>query len=158
MFRVLIVEDNAINQRVAQVICERAGFEVEVVSDGLQAVEACRCRVFDAILMDLQMPSMDGLEASREIRNLTGAQPVIIAVTANAFCEVRERCLNIGMDDFVSRPFRSADLTTVLKTLIGTRTLRDAPCRFDREATLLLLIPSVPDLLLPDRIFTEIRK
>jgi CheY-like chemotaxis protein len=106
--RLLLVEDNVVNQRVATHILGRMGFEVEVAQHGREAIERlCRER-YDLVLMDCQMPEMDGFEATRIIRDpgsavLDHAIPVI-AMTANAFVEDRERCLAAGMNDFLAKP------------------------------------------------------
>jgi CheY-like chemotaxis protein len=110
-----MAEDNAINQRVGKLILQRAGFDIDVVADGHEALEAHQNTPYDLILMDCQMPIMDGFEASRQIRKLTIPQPVIIAVTANALVGERERCLNAGMDDYLSKPFQAEQLVGVVK-------------------------------------------
>ena len=107
----LLVEDNAINQRVARRFLERLGCEVQVVGDGRQAVEAYERNSFDVILMDMQMPVMDGLEATRRIRELESGGPKrtpIVALTANAMMGTLERCLEAGMDDYLERRWRPA--------------------------------------------------
>lgn len=113
--RILMAEDNAINQKVGKLILQRAGFSIDLVGDGCEALEAHRANPYDVILMDCQMPSMDGFEASRQIRLLKQRQPVIIAVTANALLGERERCLNAGMDDYLSKPFQAEQLVAVVK-------------------------------------------
>ena len=119
--RILMAEDNAINQRVAKLILQRAGFNIVLVADGNEALEAHRMRPYDVILMDCQMPTMDGFEASRQIRQLTQPQPVIIAVTANALVGERERCLSAGMDDYLSKPFQAEQLVAVVRKWVATR-------------------------------------
>ncbi|MFL6415686.1 MAG: response regulator [Bryobacteraceae bacterium] len=113
--RILMAEDNPINQRVGTLILQRAGFVIEVVSDGQEAVQAHISKPYDLILMDCQMPGMDGFEASRQIRLSKSKQPVIIAVTANALVGERERCLQAGMDDYLSKPFQAEQLVAVVK-------------------------------------------
>ena len=110
-----MAEDNPINQRVGMLILQRAGFAIDVVSDGVEAVQAHTADPYDVILMDCQMPAMDGFEASRHIRSLESKQPVIIAVTANALAGERERCLQAGMDDYLSKPFQAEQLVAVVK-------------------------------------------
>jgi two-component system sensor histidine kinase/response regulator len=119
--RILMAEDNAINQRVGKLILQRAGFSIDLVSDGNEAVEAHREKPYDLILMDCQMPTMDGLEACRHIRKLSGPQPVIIAVTANALVGERERCLSAGMDDYLSKPFQAEQLVNIVKKWADVR-------------------------------------
>lgn len=113
--RILMAEDNVINQRVGKLILQRAGFDVDLVKDGREALEAQRQKSYDVILMDCQMPVMDGFEASRSIRQLETAQPVIIAVTANALVGEREKCLQAGMDDYLSKPFHAEQLVALIK-------------------------------------------
>ena len=119
--RILMAEDNPINQRVGKLILARAGFNIDLVGDGSEALEAHRASPYDVILMDCQMPTMDGFEASRQIRHLNSPQPVIIAVTANALVGERERCLNAGMDDYLSKPFQAEQLVALVKKWIATR-------------------------------------
>jgi CheY-like chemotaxis protein len=113
--RILMAEDNIINQKVGKLILQRAGFDIDVVADGNEAVQAHRANPYDVILMDCQMPSVDGFEASRQIRSLEQRQPAIIAVTANALAGERERCLHAGMDDYLSKPFQAEQLIAVVK-------------------------------------------
>jgi CheY-like chemotaxis protein len=114
-----MAEDNAINQKVGKLILQRAGFHIDLVGDGNEAVEAHRANPYDVILMDCQMPAMDGFEASRQIRLLQQRQPVIIAVTANALVGERERCLRAGMDDYLSKPFQAEQLIAVVQKWIA---------------------------------------
>ncbi len=119
--RILMAEDNQINQRVGMLILRRAGFHIDLVADGSEALEAHRANPYDLILMDCQMPVMDGFEACRHIRELAQPQPVIIAVTANALVGERERCLNAGMDDYLSKPFQAEQLVAVVKKWVAIR-------------------------------------
>lgn len=112
--KILMAEDNLINQRVGKLILQRAGYSVDLVVDGFEAVEAHTARQYDIILMDCQMPSMDGFEATEAIRGLPAPQPVIIAVTANAMVGERERCLDGGMDDYLSKPFQPDELVAIV--------------------------------------------
>jgi len=120
--QVLLVEDNAINQRVARRFLERLGCEVQVVGDGRQAVEAFERGSYTFILMDMQMPVMDGLEATRRIRELEsgGAKRTpIVALTANAMMGTLERCLEAGMDDYLTKPLDISRLQDVLDRFMG---------------------------------------
>jgi len=113
--RILLAEDNQVNQKLALRILEQMGYRADVASNGLEAVESIERQVYDVILMDVQMPDMDGLEATRSIRKLPDAtQPHIIAMTANAMEGDREMCLAAGMDDYVSKPIRVNELVDSL--------------------------------------------
>ena len=109
---VLLVEDNPVNQRVATVLLTRRNYAVEIAGNGALALEALRHKHFDAVLMDMQMPVMDGLEATRRIRaQEAGATRVpIIAMTANAMTGDRERCIDAGMDDYIAKPINANEL------------------------------------------------
>jgi signal transduction histidine kinase/DNA-binding response OmpR family regulator len=113
---VLVAEDNHVNQRVLTALLSRLGHRFEVVPDGAAAIEAVRRSTYDCVLMDCQMPRIDGFEATAEIRKLPGAtgQVRIVAVTANAMTGDRERCLAAGMNDYVTKPVRLAQLAEVL--------------------------------------------
>ena len=119
--RILMAEDNLINQRVGKLILQRAGFLIDLAADGVETLEAHKKQPYDLILMDCQMPVMDGFEASREIRRLALPQPAIVAVTANALVGERERCLNAGMDDYLSKPFQAEQLVAVVMKWINIR-------------------------------------
>lgn len=106
--RVLVAEDNAINQKIVRIMLQKAGCEVLAVDDGSKAVEAVRSNPIDLVLMDLHMPLLDGLQATRQIRALENAvkEVPIIALTASAFTDDRDRCLAAGMNDFITKPIK----------------------------------------------------
>jgi len=113
--RILLAEDNAVNRQVALAVLGKLGYEVEWVENGREAVARATAGDFSAVLMDIQMPLMDGVEATKElrIREETRSLP-IIALTAHALPEERERCLSAGMNDFITKPFRGEELAEVL--------------------------------------------
>jgi signal transduction histidine kinase/CheY-like chemotaxis protein len=118
--RILLAEDGLINQRVAVGFLERLGHQVVVVDDGAQAVEAVAVERFDLVFMDVQMPHMDGFEATAAIRSAeagTGRHIPIIAMTANAMKGDRERCLAAGMDDYIAKPIHEAALLLAIKAV-----------------------------------------
>jgi CheY-like chemotaxis protein len=110
--RVLVVEDNPVNQRVVRALLERMGLTPDIAANGREAVECALRQPYDFILMDLHMPVMNGLEATREIRRLVAAeqQPVIIALTASITTRDREACMAASMEDFLPKPVRAEDL------------------------------------------------
>ena len=114
--RLLIVEDNAINQAVARAMAVKLGYSSDVASNGNEALAASGRRHYDAVLMDVHMPEMDGYEATAEIRRRETGRPrvPIIAMTAGALVEDRKRCLDAGMDDYVVKPVRTSELERVL--------------------------------------------
>jgi CheY-like chemotaxis protein len=114
--QVLLAEDNLVNQRVAQLMLARLGIEVTIVATGLAALEAVRRDHYDVVLMDVQMPTMDGLEATRHIRReLSDAErPFIVAMTASVLVEDRDACAAAGMDDYLAKPVRAGDLQGML--------------------------------------------
>ena len=130
--KILLAEDNAINQKMIDVMLKKLGYCADIVSNGLEVIEALQRQTYDVVLMDVQMPRMDGLEATRQIRlmeqssiNLGLVQdlapliiPVrIIAITAGAMIEDREKCIAAGMDDYLSKPILLEDLKQVLAQL-----------------------------------------
>jgi signal transduction histidine kinase/CheY-like chemotaxis protein len=128
--RILVVEDNPVNREVAVGMLESLGCRTDAADNGWLAIEAMNGSAYDAVLMDCQMPVMDGLTATAEIRRReagSGAARVpIIALTANAMEGDRERCLAAGMDDFVSKPFTQQQLATLLKRWLAVRTLPES--------------------------------
>ncbi len=121
---VLLVEDNVVNQKVALRFLERLGYRADCVSNGLEAVHAVESRRFDLVLMDLQMPEMDGFEASREIRRKipTENQPRIVALTANALQGDRDVCIEAGMDDYITKPVKLHELSEVIRRQFAAQT------------------------------------
>ncbi len=118
--RVLLAEDNAVNQRLAQRILEKAGHSVVVVGNGKDALAALQKETFDLVLMDVQMPEMDGFEATRTIREnevVTQRHTPILAMTAHAMIGDRERCLEAGMDGYLSKPIRATDLLNFIESV-----------------------------------------
>ncbi len=124
--RILVAEDNSINQQLALLTLERLGYIADIAGNGLEALEAVHRQFYDTVLMDVQMPEMDGMEATKQIRRQIppDRQPRIIAMTANALQGDREMCLNAGMDDYVSKPFKVKELL---------RALSQCPCRSKSE-------------------------
>jgi PAS domain S-box-containing protein len=114
---ILVAEDNSVNQRLAALTLEHLGYRADIVANGLEALEALRRQRYDVVLMDVQMPEIDGLEATRRIRAGWSAEqrPQIIAMTANAMLEDREICLEAGMDDYLSKPLKVEDLALALQ-------------------------------------------
>jgi len=129
--RILVVEDNAVNQKVAVAMLQNLGFDTEVAGSGLEAVEACSRTAYDAVLMDCQMPQMDGFKASAWIRQREGPdrRVPIIALTANVSMADRERCLAAGMDDHIGKPARLQTLDATLRKWIPRMGERPAPTR-----------------------------
>ncbi|MEM7030846.1 MAG: response regulator [Chloroflexota bacterium] len=115
--KILLAEDNPINRKVALGILTRLGYQADVAEDGLKVCAALEKRRYDVILMDIQMPELDGVGATKRIRNNSdlAIQPYIIALTANALQGDRERYLDVGMDDYLSKPVRSAQLASALQ-------------------------------------------
>jgi signal transduction histidine kinase/CheY-like chemotaxis protein/ligand-binding sensor domain-containing protein len=120
--RVLLAEDNRTNQKVATIMLERLGHQVKVAANGVEAVDALRGERFDLVLMDVQMPEMDGYEATRRIRDpqsgVTDSRIPIIAMTAHAMKGDRERCLESGMDAYLAKPIKPADLKDILERVV----------------------------------------
>jgi len=114
--RILLAEDNPINQKVGVALLRRLGYQPDVVANGLEALEAVERQPYDVVLMDLQMPEMDGLEASRQIVQSLGAprRPRLIALTANVFKSDQDACREAGMDAFLSKPLDLPKLRAAL--------------------------------------------
>ncbi len=129
--RILVAEDNAVNQQLVVHMLGRTGWDVDLAATGMEAVHAVASTRYDLILMDCQMPAMDGFEATRAIRaqeSLTASSSSgassglpIIALTANAMTGDRERCLTAGMDDYLSKPFTQEDLLSIVNRWLSER-------------------------------------
>ncbi|MCF8370404.1 MAG: response regulator [Bacteroidales bacterium] len=120
--RVLLVEDNPINQKVAGIYLQRLGFDMEIAENGKIGVEKFSHNDYDIILMDINMPVMDGFQATFLIREIEknkkmGTRTSIVAVTANAMKGDRERCLQVGMDHYISKPYLPSDLERAFQAL-----------------------------------------
>lgn len=119
--RVLLAEDNAVNQMLATRLLEKRGFEVTVAEDGKVALRELNKEMFDVVLMDVQMPNMGGFEATAVIRNrekATGAHVPIIAMTAHALKGDEERCIAAGMDAYISKPIRTSELFATIAKFV----------------------------------------
>ena len=133
--QVLLAEDNVVNQEVATELLRSAGLEVDVVGNGAEAIEKVRARPYDLVLMDVQMPEIDGLQAARAVRMLRNGRTVpIIAMTANAFGEDREVCLAAGMNDHIAKPVDPDLLYATLLRWIPARAGPPAPPLADDRA------------------------
>jgi CheY-like chemotaxis protein len=120
---ILLVEDNPVNQKVALRYLERMGYRADAVANGLEGVQAVQNRKYHLVFMDMQMPEMDGLQATREIRVKLpkDRQPVIIALTANAMQGDRERCLESGMDDYITKPVKIDEIQAKISHFFGPK-------------------------------------
>ncbi len=148
--RVLLAEDHVVNQKLAEALLRLWDYTVVTVGDGRQAVERFRAEPFDGILMDVQMPEMSGLDATRAIRELEQQMPghhiPIIAMTANAMRGDRERCLQAGMDDYVSKPFEPKQLEETLRRLLRSGQ-QNAAAPFDYAGALKRADPEIVTLV-----------
>jgi signal transduction histidine kinase/ligand-binding sensor domain-containing protein/CheY-like chemotaxis protein len=121
--QILIAEDDLINQELISMVMSKLGYSADIVDNGVKSIEAVKNKKYDLVLMDVQMPEMDGLEATNHIRQLPIVQPVIIALTANAMQDDRERCLKAGMDDFLTKPLEIQNLLPALEKWWQLKTL-----------------------------------
>ena len=130
--RILLAEDILVNQKLALRLLQQMGYRADVASNGIEAIQSVERQPYDVILMDVQMPEMDGLEASRRIcaRWPRGQRPTIIAMTANAMQGDREMCLEAGMDDYVSKPIRPDELIKALTKVTPLSTKVNHECIF----------------------------
>ena len=117
---ILLAEDHPVNCEIAKAFLEAVGLKIDVATDGLQAVQMAAATDYAAVLMDVQMPALDGLDATREIRAMSGrAHTPILAMTANAYDDDRARCLEAGMNDFLAKPVEPVQLYSVLLRWLG---------------------------------------
>jgi len=129
--RILLVEDNAVNQQLALLMLRKVGYRADVAANGVEALEALERQPYDAVLMDVEMPEMDGLEATRRIHQRWPRErrPHIVAVTANAMQGERELCIQAGMDDYITKPIHIEELADALNRVApraGARTAAPA--------------------------------
>jgi signal transduction histidine kinase/CheY-like chemotaxis protein/ligand-binding sensor domain-containing protein len=124
--RILVAEDNPVNQKLTGRVLQKLGYTCEIAANGREAVEALKQDHFDLILMDVQMPEMDGMEATRQIRSQQIRKPIIIAMTANAMQGDREECLKAGMNDYISKPVKVEILMQMLEKSFGELAIRIA--------------------------------
>jgi CheY-like chemotaxis protein len=158
--RILLAEDNPVNQQVATAMLVRRGHQVDVVDNGRAAVEAIQARAYDVVLMDIQMPEMDGFAATQRMRALSQGQALpIIALTAHALSGERERCLAHGMSGYLAKPFKAHDLFSAVEERASPapppslppidlaafrRTMRDAGAEASVDGILAAFIEAVP--------------
>jgi CheY-like chemotaxis protein len=112
---ILIAEDNVINQKLMERILAKLGYRADIVADGVEVLDSIVRKKYNVILMDVRMPEMDGFEATRLIRKMTIEQPYIIAMTANSMLSDKEECLNIGMNNYISKPMSMDEIVRILK-------------------------------------------
>ena len=112
---ILIAEDNIVNQKLIERILRKLGYQIDIVSDGIQVLNSIVRKEYNVILMDIRMPEMDGLEATQAIRQMGIAQPYIIAMTANAMSNDKIECLQNGMNDYVAKPLSTVEIINSLK-------------------------------------------
>jgi len=120
--RILLAEDNLVNQMVAGALLKKLGYQINVVNNGLEALQAVQQQDYDLILMDVQMPEMNGLMATKLIREYLSTQPnvkpvKIVAMTANAMAEDRQSCLDVGMDDYISKPINVQEIIRIVSSI-----------------------------------------
>ncbi|MDO8951529.1 MAG: response regulator, partial [Draconibacterium sp.] len=122
--KILYAEDNLVNQKVTEHLLQKIGVKCDIAGDGMKAFEMFKLNCYDIILMDMQMPVLDGTESTVKIREYEQSagitKPVyIIAVTANAFLDDKQKCFGAGMNNFISKPFNIADLKKIIKTALS---------------------------------------
>jgi CheY-like chemotaxis protein len=114
---ILLAEDNVVNQKVATRLFSKFGYEIDVANNGSEVIKAIEQNEYDLVFMDIQMPEMDGLEATRQIIEKWGDnRPRIIALTANAMREDKENCFEAGMDEYLTKPFKRSELLDAISS------------------------------------------
>ena len=122
--QILLVEDNVVNQKVALRLLDKMGYGADVAVNGIEAIAALELQTYDLIFMDVQMPEMDGLTATREMRKRGYGRVYIVAMTANAMIGDREVCLGAGMDDYISKPISIEKIGDALMVMINSNSQR----------------------------------
>lgn len=112
--RILLAENNLVNQKVICQILQKFGYQMDIVNNGIEAVKAVQNQAYDLVLMSIEMPDMDGLTATREIRQKLTIQPQIVAMTVSILVEDYYACLDSGMDDYITRPIKINEMIRIL--------------------------------------------
>ena len=120
--KILLVEDNQINQKLAVRMLEKLGYKTDIANNGLEAIEALKRENYDLIFMDIQMPEMDGYEATKYIVSNFTLRPKIVAMTANAMQDDKNMCFEVGMDDYISKPISMDNIKNII-IKSGTKTI-----------------------------------
>ena len=118
--KILVAEDNPSNQKLIGILLQKLGAQVDIAEDGFKAVEKCQQDTFDLILMDMQMPNMNGYDATRELRK-QGIQTPVIAVTANAMLGDEKKCIEAGCNGYISKPIDRAKLNEIVAQYLGAQ-------------------------------------
>jgi CheY-like chemotaxis protein len=116
--RILVVEDNHVNQKVVTAVLRKKGYQLDIAQNGLEALQALEKSEYNLVLMDIQMPLMDGYSTTLKIRNELGMIIPIVAMTAHALVGEREKCLNYGMNEYISKPIREKELFNLIKNIL----------------------------------------
>jgi len=152
---VLVAEDNIVNQKVASLILEKLGCKVDLVNNGQEALDAVRVNDYSLVFMDCQMPVLDGFETTKALRASEDAKIPIIAMTANALRGDRERCLNVGMDDYISKPVKAEYFESILKRWLN-RT--EVPISDDLVPEIKPERPYINECAIDEHVITSLRE
>ncbi|MGK4568591.1 response regulator [Flavobacterium sp. 3HN19-14] len=115
--RIMVAEDNKINQKFIEHILKKLGYSIDMVHNGMEVLNLMETNTYDVLLMDVQMPEMDGFEATSIIRSRPGYQPIIVAMTANALSDDKDLCIQNGMDDYLGKPMKIEEVMNLLVKL-----------------------------------------